>query len=217
MATELGPDGAVSAREPATRLPAARRRRQLLDVAVDVFAANGFYGTSMDDVAEAAGVTKPVVYQHFSSKRQLFLELLDDVGSSLVEEVIAAVGHASGPHQQVEAGFGAYFRFVARRTGAFRVLFVGGARWDDDFADAVKKVEDVMAAAIAALIDAEIPAEHRRMVGYGIVGLAEVTSRHWVDAGGGSEGATAAETEQLARRVADLAWAGLRGVHVDGD
>ena len=67
----------------AARLPAPRRRRQLLDVALDAFAERGFHRTSMDDVAEAAGVTKPVLYQHFGSKRELYLELLDDVGRQL--------------------------------------------------------------------------------------------------------------------------------------
>src|SRR4030088_2423479 len=115
-------------RPTATRLPAPRRRRQLLDVAVEVFAERGFHGTSMDDVADADGVTKPVLYQHFSSKRQLYLELLDDVGSRLVAAVTGAVDGASGPRQQVEAGFGAYFRFVAQATSGFRLLFGGGVR-----------------------------------------------------------------------------------------
>src|SRR5687768_4632909 len=66
-----------------TRLPAARRRQQLLDVALGVFAERGFHPTSMNDLAEAAGVTKPVLYQHFGSKRELYLELLDDVGTRL--------------------------------------------------------------------------------------------------------------------------------------
>src|SRR5258706_128056 len=69
------------------RLPAARRRRQLLDVALDVFAASGFHQTSMEDVAEAAGVTKPVLYQHFGSKRELYLELLEDVGGQMMAAV----------------------------------------------------------------------------------------------------------------------------------
>jgi AcrR family transcriptional regulator len=68
----------------ATRLPAARRRRQLLDVAQEVFASRGFHATSMDEVAEAAGVTKPVLYQHFDSKRRLYQELLEDVGQQLL-------------------------------------------------------------------------------------------------------------------------------------
>ena len=59
------------------RLPAAERRQQLLDVAVATFSEQGYRNTSMNDIAEAAGVTKPVLYQHFPSKRELFLELED--------------------------------------------------------------------------------------------------------------------------------------------
>ena len=69
------------------RLPAARRRRQLLDVALEVFATSGFHQTSMEEVAEAAGVTKPVLYQHFGSKRELYLELLEDVGGQMMAAV----------------------------------------------------------------------------------------------------------------------------------
>ena len=67
-----------------TRLPASARREQLLAVGLEVFARQGFHGTSMNDVAEAAGVTKPVLYQHFASKRELYLALLDDVGRQLL-------------------------------------------------------------------------------------------------------------------------------------
>src|SRR5947207_3675576 len=102
-----------------TRLPAPRRRRQLLDVAMEVFATNGFHRTSMSEVAEAAGVTKPVLYQHFGSKRELYLELLDDVGGRLMEEITKAVTGADGPRQQVHAGFRAYFHFVAHQRSAF--------------------------------------------------------------------------------------------------
>ncbi len=217
-------------RPPSSRLPAARRRRQLLDVAVDVFAERGFHGTSMDEVAEAAGVTKPVLYQHFDSKRELYLELLEDVGNHLVSAVTAAVGGASGPRQRVEAGFTAYFEFVTQKTNAFTLLFGSGARRDEEFNDAVRRVEDVMAAAVAALIETDISADHRQLLGYGIVGLAEVTSRHWASthpatappatapaasAPGHGGLDRAAEATRLARRVSELAWAGLRGVHRD--
>jgi len=208
----------MRARPPSSRLPAARRRRQLLDVAVDVFAERGFHGTSMDEVAEAAGVTKPVLYQHFDSKRELYLELLEDVGRHLVSAVTAAVGGAAGPRQQVEAGFRAYFDFVTQQTNAFTLLFGSGARKDEEFNDAVKRVEDVMAAAVAALIETDVPPDHRKLLGYGIVGLAEVTSRHWVSSQpiGELDGdELAAQATRLARRVSELAWAGLRGVHRD--
>jgi AcrR family transcriptional regulator len=202
-------------RPAALRLPAARRRRQLLDIAVEVFATRGFHGTSMEELAEAAGVTKPVLYQHFSSKRLLYLELLDDVGSRLVEAVTGAVTAASGPHRQVEAGFRAYFRFVAQQTSAFKLIFGSGGRRDEEFAEAVRIVEDKMAISVAALIEADIDSDHRQVLGYGIVGLAETTSRHWVS-GAGQEGRAALnleEADRMARRIADLAWGGLRGVH----
>jgi AcrR family transcriptional regulator len=200
-------------RPTTSRLPAHRRRRQLLDVAVVVFADRGFHGTSMEDVADAAGVTKPVLYQHFSSKRELYIELLDDVGSRLVDEVTRAVSEANGPRQQVEAGFEAYFQFVAGQHHAFRLLFGSGARGDDDFADAVRRVEDRMADAIAALIETDIDPDHRQILGYGIVGLAEVTSRHWMANREDDIELTEGEAAHQAGRIADLAWAGLRGVH----
>ena len=208
----------LRSRPSSNRLPAARRRRQLLEVAVDVFAERGFHGTSMDEVAEAAGVTKPVLYQHFDSKRELFLELLEDVGGYLVSAVTAAVGGAAGPRQQVEAGFEAYFEFVTEQTNAFRLLFGSGSRRDEEFSEVVRRVEDVMAAAVASLIETDISADHRQLLGYGIVGLAEVTSRHWassVHVEELDEAQRAAEATRLARRVSELAWAGLRGVHRD--
>ena len=191
------------------RLPAAERRRQLLDVAVDVFAANGFHATSMDQVAEAAGVTKPVLYQHFRSKRNLYLALLDDVGSRLLEAITKATAAASSPREQVIAGFVAYFRFVTDSESAFQLLFGGGARRDQEFADYVRQVEAAIADAVADRIDTDIDDDHRRLLAHGIVGLAESTGRLWV-----SERFDA-DPEVVARRIADLAWAGLRTVHRD--
>src|SRR5437764_2818016 len=153
----------------AARLPAARRRRQLMDVALTVFAANGFHRTSMEEVADAAGVTKPVLYQHFASKRELYLELLDDVGGQLMVEIAKAVAAAARPRQQVEAGFAAYFRFVANHQSAFNLLFGSGARRDEEFADAVRKVETTIAEAIAPLIEAGLEEDHRRMLAHGLV------------------------------------------------
>lgn len=188
------------------RLPAPRRRRQLLDVALEVFAAGGFHATSMDDVAEAAGVTKPVLYQHFRSKRALYLELLDDVGGQLLDAITKAVAAAGGPREQVEAGFAAYFRFVSAHQSAFRLLFGSGARRDAQFEVAARRVEEAIADAIAALIEADIDTEHRRLLANGIVGLAEGTGRHWVRSG------LDLDPDQVARRIAELAWAGLRGI-----
>ena len=95
------------------RLPAPARREQILDVSVQVFAHRGFHSTSMNDVADAAGVTKPVLYQHFDSKQDLYLALLDEAGARLRNAVRKAVADATSGKQQTELGFKAYFRWVA--------------------------------------------------------------------------------------------------------
>ena len=190
-----------------TRLPAPRRRRQLLDVALRVFADRGYHATSMNDLAETAGVTKPVLYQHFRSKRALYLELLEDVGGQLRDTIVKATAQADGPREQVRAGFRAYFTFVATQRAAFQLLFGGGARRDQEFADAVRSVEVSIAETIAELIVVEGLDDVRRLLlAHGIVGVAEGTSRHWL--AGGMSG----NVDELADQVATLAWAGLRGV-----
>jgi AcrR family transcriptional regulator len=190
-----------------TRLPAPRRRRQLLDVALGVFAERGYHQTSMNDLAEAAGVTKPVLYQHFRSKRALYLELLEDVGGRLRDEIGKATSSAATPREQVHAGFRAYFRFVAAQQPAFQLLFGGGARRDEQFADAVRSVEQSIAETIATLIVIDGMDDARRLLlAHGIVGVAEGTSRHWLANG------LVGTADELAEQVAVLAWAGLRGV-----
>src|SRR3954453_18899056 len=116
------------------RMPADQRRSQLFDVARDRFAVQGFHATSMDEIAEAAGVTKPVLYQHFPSKRALYVELLQDTGSQLLEALEAATKHAPSGRERVEAGFGAYFRFVVANRSSFRLLFGASMRNDPEFA-----------------------------------------------------------------------------------
>jgi len=188
------------------RLPAARRRRQLLDVALEVFGDRGFDGTTMSELAREAGVTKPVLYQHFSSKRELFLEVVADVGCRLREEVALATSFADRPRGQVEAGFAAYFRFVSSDRNAFKLLIGVISGRDGEFRSAVRGVEEEMASTIAELISAGISPEHRQVIAYVLVGMAESASRHWI------EQERAGNPEMLAEWVAELAWAGLRGV-----
>jgi AcrR family transcriptional regulator len=189
-----------------TRLPAAERRKQLLGIAVEVFGGRGFHAASMDDVARAAGVTKPVLYQHFQSKRDLYREVLEDVGEQLLVLIGEQVAAHDQPQRQVEAAFEAYFRWVGDHPSAFGLLFGGGPRRDGEFSDVVRDVEERVAGAVAVRIAADLDPVHRRTLAFGLVGLAEATARHWlIDA-------VDIEPERLARQVADLAWAGLRGV-----
>lgn len=199
------------------RMPAAARRTQLLEVALERFASRGFHETSMEEIADAAGVTKPVLYQHFQSKQQLFLELLETVGSELLYDVEGRAAAEENPYQKVLAGFRAYFTFVCERPDAFQLIFGSGARRNEEFADSVRRLEAGIAATIARFIDADIDEEHRDLLGYAIVGLGEVAGRRWVWLHGGGEGSLPdgldqAEAERMAVRLADLIWAGLRGL-----
>lgn len=194
------------------RLPAAERRSQLLEVALQRFAAKGYHETSMEEIADAAGVTKPVLYQHFGSKSTLYFELLDTVGQELLHSVNSSVSAEEHPRQQILSGFHTYFRFVRERTSAFQLLFGGGARESEEFAEAVHRLEAEMATTIAGFIEADIDAEHREVLAYAIVGLAEVTGRLWVTRNPAGAALDPAEGETLAVRLADLVFAGLRGL-----
>ncbi len=160
----------------------------------------------MNDIAEGAGVTKPVLYQHFGSKRELYLELLREVGDRMRDAVGKAVAEANTPRQQVERGFTAYFRWVSQHRAGFDVLFAGDTRRDHEFVREALRVETGIASAIADLIVIPgLSVDRRRLLAYGIVGMAETTCRHWL------ADDFDVTPEQLGAQVATLAWAGLRG------
>ncbi|MFZ4516127.1 MAG: TetR/AcrR family transcriptional regulator [Acidimicrobiia bacterium] len=189
------------------RLRADQRRRQLLDIARTVFAERGFSNTSMDDVATAAGVTKPVLYQHFPNKRALFVTLLDDVGLQLLTELGAATTLATNPREQVEAGFLAYFRYVRRDRAAFRLLFGASVRNDPEFSTVAERTIADASAAISALIVVEGSEEQRLVLAHALIGVAEAVARYAL-----LDDDPRDDPETLAQWVAQLAWAGLRGV-----
>ncbi len=199
------------------RLPAEQRRQQLLDVARDVFAERGFHATSMDDVAFAAGVTKPVLYQHFRNKRSLFIELLEDVGTELLGRLDAATREVSTGRERVERGFAAYFGYVVDHPTAFRLLFGASVRNDPEFATVSERVVDAAAYAITPLIAIAVDDEHRRVLANALVGMAEATSRRSFagDDATRDKQADDQRAEHLARWIAEMAWFGLRGVRAD--
>lgn len=189
-----------------TRLPGPQRRRQLLDVALETFGVGGYAEASMADIARAAGITKPVVYQHFTSKRALFLEVLDECGRRLESEVEKATANAAGPREQVEQGFSAFVRFFDENPAMFRTMFSDANRSDPEFADRMHRTELLLADRIASLIDVEDLTEaDRTMLAHSIVGMAEGACRHWMS------GDAQLPAERVGQLLADLAWAGLRG------
>src|SRR5580658_5408853 len=199
MPTRRSDDGATTSK----RLPADRRRQQLLDVALILFAERGFNATTMDDTAEAAGVTKPLLYQHFDSKRALYLELVDSVARDMLVAINDATSQASGPRQQVEAGFAAYFDLVVTHQDAFRLLFGSDVPDDPELSRALRRVEDTVAEAVGPLIDAGLDPEHRRLVAYAVVGMATGASRHWLESTGGRAKSDQTDEIDAAKSEAD--------------
>jgi AcrR family transcriptional regulator len=190
------------------RLPADERRQQLLDVARDLFARSGYHHTSMDDLAEGAGVTKPVLYQHFPSKRALYGELLQDTGRRLLDHLTRATSRATSGRERVEAGFRADFQFAVGDRSSFRLLFGASIRSDPDFARTVVEVLRAAAETISTLIEIPTSDEQRRVLANALVGMAEAVGRRALTD-------PEVDADELARWVAELAWFGLRGVRAE--
>lgn len=189
-----------------TRLPAAERRQQLLDVAVGLFGVGGYTEASVADIAAAAGVTKPVVYQHFESKRALFLEVLEECSRRMQDQIEKATAEAATPREQVEQGFASMVHYFHRNPESFRILFSDANRTDPEFAAAVYHVELIVAEHIAELIVIdELPAAERQLLAHGVLGMAEGVLRHWVD------NADTLDVDRVATLLGALAWTGLRG------
>ena len=104
-------------------MPRRERRAQLLESALEVFVAQGYHAAAMDDIAERAGVSKPVLYQHFPGKLDLYLALLDKHCDTLESLVRAALEVGGDNEVRVERTIAAYFEFVTSEGAAFRMVF----------------------------------------------------------------------------------------------
>ncbi len=160
----------------------------------------------MNEIADAAGVTKPVLYQHFDSKRDLYQALIEEVGNRLRTNIDKATAEATDGKSQTELGFRAYFRWVAEDHDGFRLLFGSGSRRDDEFNESIRKITAESARAVAPLIAVDIDESHRETLSHALVGLAEGASRRLVGLGKDFD------PDAIAAEVSALAWAGLRAV-----
>ena len=190
------------------RLPAAQRRQQLLSVARAVLAQRGYHGTTMTDIAEAAGVTKPVLYQHFTSKRDLYRIVLEDIGARLEASIVEGASAAASPRDRAEEGIRAYANFVEEDDDGFQLLFNGTNRQDEEWAAITSAVERSLAQAVASLIDIpSIDAKRRQVLAHGIIGLAESMMRY-----AKQDEQLAYSQDELVHDISSLTWSGLRGL-----
>src|SRR5690348_5677969 len=137
---------------PRGRLSRSARRAQLLDAARDVFADQGYHAAAMDDIAERAGVSKPVLYQHFPGKFELYLALLDTSCDAIIDNCRTALASTQDNEQRVRATVDAFYAYVEHDTGAFRLVFESDLTNDPAVREHLERVTTECADAVAAVI-----------------------------------------------------------------
>lgn len=200
--------GQESAQKPrGGRLPRRERRAQLLDSALGVFVAQGYHAAAMDDIAERAGVSKPVLYQHFPGKLDLYLALLDSACDEVIENCREALASTHDNKTRVAAAMAAFYTYVAGERGAFRLVFESDLTSEPAVREHVERVTTECAAMIADVIhdDTGLPPERSGLLAVSLVGMAQVSARFWV-----SEH-TGLTQDQAVELVSGLAWRGIRG------
>ena len=201
MTTESGE------RPRSSRMPRSARRAQLLESALDVFVAQGYHAAAMDDIAERAGVSKPVLYQHFPGKLDLYLALLDQACDQVVSGVREALESTDVNKERVAATTEAFYKYVANAGGAFRLVFESDLTSEPAVRERVDRVTLQCAESIAEVIadDTGFPPEASRLLAVALVGMSQVSARFWLD----TEGEL--PQPQAIELISSLAWRGIRG------
>jgi len=193
--------------EKAARLPRDERRAQLLVAALEVFTAAGYHSAAMDEIADRAKVSKPVLYQHFPSKLDLYLAVLDVHIDSLVFAIQKAIASTRENSSRVSATVEAYFGFINSEGEAFRLLFESDMNLEPQVRERLNRMTYDCAAAVSAVIsiDTGLGKEESMMLAVGIIGTVQTTARHWLDRDGKIDRQRATEL------VMNLIWRGISG------
>ncbi len=183
------------------------RRAQLLESALDVFVAQGYHAAAMDDIADRAGVSKPVLYQHFPGKLDLYLALLDQSCDTIIDATREALDSTEDNKQRVEATMQVFYDYVANAHGAFRLVFESDLTNEPAVRERLERVTSQCSVMIASVIheDTGLPDRQSRLLAVSLVGMAQVSARFWLD---DQRGIAQSEAATL---VSSLAWRGVRG------
>ncbi len=166
------------------RLPRSARRKQLLAAAQQVFVANGYHAAAMDDIAERAGVSKPVLYQHFPGKLELYLALLDTQAEMLRTAVTSALAETDDNRERIHGVLTAYFDFVGRsdEDGAFRLIFETDLGNEPAVRERVEAVTQKTMEAVADTVAGDTGLDRARaeLLSTALTGAAQVAARWWL-------------------------------------
>ncbi len=189
------------------RLPRSVREKQILDAAVTVFARRGYHATTVDDVAEAAGISKPMVYAYVGTKEELYIACMRREGDRLVAAVTGAVTEGGAADDRLWRGLRAFFRFVAEYRDGWRVLY-RQARGQETFAEVLGELRAQMIEIVTQMLTrtndetgALASVEDMRTFGYALTGAAESMAEWVVE----QQQADPAET---ATRLVNVLWVG---------
>jgi AcrR family transcriptional regulator len=189
------------------RLPRAIREQQMLDSAVRVFSRRGFHAASMDEIAEDAGISKPMVYAYLGSKEELFIACLHREGTRLMEAIAAVVGSDLPPDEQLWRGLRAFFGFVGAHRDGWAVLY-RQARGEQPFAGQIAEMRARIVEVVAGMLGRALAAEHREVretelevMAYALVGATESLADWLADH-------PEADPERTATRMMNVAWLG---------
>jgi AcrR family transcriptional regulator len=196
------------------RLSAEERRAAILESALAVFSARGYHPASIDDIAREAGISKALIYEHFSSKLELYANLLDDQADELFARLAGAVGESESGEARLAAGLGAFFSFVEERRDAWRILFREAA--DPEVAAVLDRIVAEVTAVVATLIAEDPGARSRvesqadrdqgiRLLAQMLVGAVQAVANWWADH-------REVPRERLLEIAMDFAWVGLEGL-----
>jgi AcrR family transcriptional regulator len=184
----------------------------LLEAAQEVFVAQGYHAAAMDDIAERAGVSKPVLYQHFPGKLDLYLALLDVHCDAIIEKMRNAMSSSTDNKVRVAAATSAYFDFVDHESEAFRLVFESDLRNDPAVRARFERVERGCIEAITETImaDTGLGRERAELLAAGLCGAAEIAARFWLT---GGRQIPKSEAEAL---LSTLSWRGIASFPLQG-
>lgn len=188
------------------RLPKAQRRIQLMDTARSVFVEQGYHSASMDEIAEQAGVSKPLLYQHFPGKLELYLAILDSGIEHLLDASDASLKNITDNKLRVHATIRSYIEFVDDPAGAYRLVFESDLTNEPDVRGRMAYLDREVIRRIAAVIKADtgLSESQAALLGAGLHGLAQVASTAWL-------GNPQISRDEAVELLASLAWKGISG------
>lgn len=196
---------AMPMRQRTSRLPRTARRAQLLQVALEVFVEQGYHSASMDEIAERAGVSKPVLYQHFPGKLDLYLALLETSCDTVIEGVKDALASTQDNRRRVKATMELWYDYVADQGAAFRLVFESDLTSDPAVREQVDRVVEESAALVAEVIsdDTGLPPAASHLLAVSLVGMGHVGARNWLSHD------SSLSRDEAVQLVAALAWRGI--------